>query len=138
MYDLVGLSEEEIRKRDAPPEQQPQGLNKSETSSEESLRKRALLAISRFEKGHVPAYALRQAPVASIDAEAGSLVSTGRLRKRYETKAMRLAKQAVEATGILKSEGSPQLEFSAPPFFHATARQFAKLASSPPDEEDHQ
>lgn len=114
------------------------------------LKKRASLAIARLEKGDVPLYALRQAPVARIDGEAGSLSATGRVRKRYETKAMRLAKQAVEAESLnsvvsisttsekteVKSEdpGTGQ-HFSVPPFFHATARQFAKSSSTSSVEE---
>ena len=108
----------------------------------ELVKKRAEKAISRYERGEVPVYALRQAPVAKIDGEAGSLAATGRLRKRYETKAMRLTKQAVESSSsspqpsssssslvVVKSELGVAT-FSVPPFFHATAKQFAKSSAS--------
>ena len=105
----------------------------------ELVKKRAEKAISRYERGEVPVYALRQAPVANIDGEAGSLAATGRLRKRYETKAMRLTKQAVESSSsspqpsssfvVVKSEPGVAT-FSVPPFFHATAKQFAKSSAS--------
>ena len=112
----------------------------------EELRARAATAMARFEKGDVPIYAMRTAPTASLDGEAGTLTATGRIRKRYETKAMRLAKQAAEeAAGDkevkIEQAAAPVRQvmgplsattttaFTPPPFFHQAARQFIRSGS---------
>jgi len=96
----------------------------------EELRQRAAVAISRLEQGQVPTYALRTTTIVQADAE--GLTATGRIRKRYETKAMRLAKEAAMPSAaaplahppVVQQSAPPQYE--APPFFMATARQFSK------------
>jgi hypothetical protein len=110
----------------------------------EELRQRASIAINRLQQGQIPSFALRTAHVAQVDAEGGSLNATGRVRRRYETKAMRLAKEAALPSGqqhnivrtpvvqVMQSTTSitPTAEststYEPPPFFMATARQFAK------------
>ena len=96
----------------------------------EELRQRAAVAITRLQQGHVPTYALRAAPVAQVDAEGGSLTATGRVRKRYETKAMRLAKEAAMPPVVQATPSPPLPQYEAPPFFMATARQFTKSVDS--------
>lgn len=107
----------------------------------DELQMRADKAIDRFIRGEVPVYAMRSAPLANIDAEAGNLTATGRIRKRYETKAMRLAR---EAAGMKSDQPTPQLApvasppgaatgsstFTPPPFFLQTAAQFARSTGS--------
>lgn len=105
----------------------------------EELKQRAQVAISRFEKAHVPTYAMRSAPIAKVDADGGSLTATGRIRKRYETKAMRLAREAASGqqptpspTPVAPAQLSlvKQETYEPPPFFLSMARQFVNKASS--------
>lgn len=89
----------------------------------EDLKRRAEMAIQRLERGEVPLLAMR------ATAAAENETATGRVKRRYETKAMRLAKEAATA----HIDPVPKLEPTAavvPPFFHATARLFAKSSSS--------
>ena len=98
----------------------------------EELKQRSQAAMTRFEKADTPTHAMRSAVLAKVDADASSLGATGRIRKRYETKAMRLAREA--AHGACNKQPSPtnQLSmikeevsaFEPPPFFHAAVRQF--------------
>ena len=85
------------------------------TSTRLELETKARAAIQRFIRGEVPSYALRVC--ASED-----MTATGRIKKRYETKAIRLAKQAATVvTPVPKSAPT-----SAPPaFFFSTAKHFA-------------
>jgi hypothetical protein len=113
----------------------------------DELNRRCDKAIDRFQRGEIPVYALRNAPVASIESESGNLTATGRIRKRYETKAMRLAREAAGTAAPVtkvKSESStlscptPAVSaspFAPPPFFLQTARQFARSASSVDNDE---
>ena len=88
------------------------------------LRKRAEVAMDRFVKGEVPKYALRS----GMPVTDPNLTATGRIRKKYETKAIRLAKQAAEhATGNLHAPLITAVPKSAaPPFFFSTAKHFEK------------
>ena len=109
----------------------------------DELRQRAVSAMNRLEQGQFPTFALRSAAVAQVDAEGGSLTATGRLRKRYETKAMRLAREAaamtttntssVSNTPVLSQVQSSrtviveqQPGYEPPPFYVQTARQFER------------
>lgn len=59
------------------------------------LENRADATIARYETGEVPLYALK--PINESDAMAAGLTATGRVKRRYETKAIRLAKAAAAA-----------------------------------------
>jgi hypothetical protein len=109
----------------------------------EELRQRAATAMNRLEQGHIPTFALRTAPVAQVDADGGSLTATGRIRKRYETKAMRLAREAAMTsttvvTSLVQNVKTPPVIVEAPPpppqkpvyepppFYAAAARHFER------------
>jgi hypothetical protein len=119
------------------------------------LRSRAQTTITRYENGEVPLYALK--PVNESDAMAAGLTATGRVKRRYETKAIRLAKAAAAVAGGDPMESSPNQSmlvdtpiselpkpspspsFSLHSIFQKTAEQFARSrtlssTSSSPDQ----
>ncbi len=115
------------------------------------LRSRAQTTISRYENGEVPLYALK--PVNESDAVAAGLTATGRVKRRYETKAIRLAKAAAAvASGDVETPSHSMLVESPPSeipkvsrsfqlhsIFQKTAEQFARnralsSTSSSPDQ----
>ena len=106
------------------------------------LRSRAQATIQRYQQGEVPLYALK--PVNESDAVAAGLTATGRVKRRYETKAIRLAKAAAAvASGDIMETPQPAISSpetitppvgvssSSPSFqlhsiFQRTAEQFAR------------
>jgi len=104
------------------------------------LRARAHSTIQRYEDGEVPLYALK--PVNESDAVAAGLTATGRVKRRYETKAIRLAKAAaavasgdvmeshqpgnVSATPSPSSTPAAGSSFALHSIFQKTAEQFAR------------
>ena len=72
-------------------------------------------AIERFQNGEVPIYAIRT----QTDE---NLTATGREKKRYETKAIRLAKAAATLAVTPVPKSVPK---SAPAFFFSTERHFS-------------
>ena len=100
----------------------------------EELKKRAEIAMSRFVNGDVPTYALRASP-AEPAVGGGNLTATGRVKRRYETKAIRMAKEAAKSVGNIVDTITapatttpvvPTAQFQMPPFFYQMAQQFTK------------
>lgn len=94
------------------------------------LKEKADLAISRFEKGEQPTFAMSR-PLDEAEAIAMGLTATGRPKRRYETKAIRLAKEAARSAGVLAEspkpkEPEPNPGFQLPPFFMQLAKHFTE------------
>ena len=85
----------------------------------EDLQARADKAMARLQRGEVPLLAMR------ASAATENETATGRVKRRYETKAMRLAKEAATAMIDPPVVQPPLVKAEAPPFFLAAARQFA-------------
>jgi len=102
----------------------------------EELRNRARTAIERYQNGDIPMHALR--PVNENDAAAAGLTATGRVKRRYETKAIRLAKAAAASlTGqSTVSLGdiidSPNLPPGAPTMVFSPHPMIVPVSAAPP------
>jgi hypothetical protein len=98
------------------------------------LKTKSATAIARFERGDNPTFAMAK-PMDEAEAIAMGLTATGRPKRRYETKAIRMAKEAARSAGVLPAETTqvksepappPAPTFQLPPFFHQIAQHFTE------------